>query len=150
MTILVNSREYLAEFIALNEAWIQRNFKLEAIDQALANNPGKIIDDGGYIFTLMEGPHVVGTCALFRDDAETYQLARMAVDPRHQGKGYGNTLITAAIDKLHGLNAKRVYLLSNTLLTPAIALYQKHGFTIQTEGQHPEYARCNIVMEKCL
>ena len=43
--------------------------------------------------------------------------------------------------------AEAVYLLSNTALAPAIALYRKHGFKTMSEGRHPVYARCNIVME---
>ena len=46
--------------------------------------------------------------------------------------------------------AETVYLLSNTVLKPAIALYRKHGFHSLSEGPHPVYARCNIVMERSI
>jgi ribosomal protein S18 acetylase RimI-like enzyme len=38
-------------------------------------------------------------------------------------------------------------LLSNTILNPAISLYQKHGFKTLRQGEHPDYKRCNIEME---
>ncbi len=148
--VLVNEKQYLTEFIKLNEAWITHYFKLEDADIALANNPAKIIEDGGYIFSLVENGHVVGVCALFKDDDAVFQLARMAVKQEHQGKGYGEALLSAAIAKLREIKASRVYLLSNMILIPAINLYKKHGFTVFSMGQHPVYARCDIVMEKLL
>lgn len=150
MAVLINQTEYLNDFIRLNEAWIARYFRIEEADRSLAGNPSKIIEDGGFIFTLLVGNEIVGVCALFKDDGHTFQLARMAVAPEHQGKGYGDVLMSAAIDKLREIKASRVYLLSNTILVPAISLYQKYGFTTASVGQHPIYARCNIVMEKKL
>jgi len=43
--------------------------------------------------------------------------------------------------------ARRSYLLSNTVFGAPISLYRKHGFQTVTDGAHPVYARCNIVME---
>lgn len=150
MLVLINPKECLEDFIRLNEAWITHYFRIEEADRALALNPFKIVDDGGYIFCLVAENHVIGACALFKEDGNSFQLARMAVSPKHQGKGYGDVLLNAAIDKLREIGASRVYLLSNTILAPAISLYKKHGFTVLSEGQHPVYARCNIVMEKRL
>lgn len=150
MAVLINQTEYLNDFIRLNEAWIARYFRLEEADRVLAGNPAKIIEDGGFILTLLLGNEVVGVCALRKDDNDSFQLARMAVAPEHQGKGYGDVLMNASIGKLREIKASRVYLLSNTTLMPAISLYRKHGFTTLSEGQHPVYARCNIVMEKKL
>ena len=45
--------------------------------------------------------------------------------------------------------ASRVILESNTVLTPAITLYRKLGFTEFT-GVPSEYDRCNIHMELSL
>lgn len=150
LTVLINKTEFLDDFIRLNEAWITRHFRIEEADRLLAGNPAKIIEDGGFIFTLLAGGEAVGVCALFKDDDHTFQLARMAVAQEHQGRGYGDVLMSAAIGKLREIKARRVYLLSNTILVQAISLYQKHGFTTISEGQHPVYARCNIVMEKKL
>lgn len=148
--ILINHKEYLDDFIRLNEAWITHYFKLEDADRMLARNPGKIIEDGGYIFSLLVGNDVAGVCALFNDGGDVFQLARMAVAPENQGNGYGDLLLNAAMKKLREINARRVYLLSNTILTPAIMLYKKHGFSVISEGRHSVYARCDIVMEKML
>jgi putative acetyltransferase len=145
-----NNHAHLADFIRLNEAWITEYFAIEDADKQLAKHPELIIEQGGYVFTAIERRTVVGTCALFKEDSDVFQLARMAVLKKRQGLGYGNLLIEAALRKLTEINAKKVYLLSNTLLVPALALYQKYGFTTSSQGQHPIYARCNIVLEKHL
>lgn len=148
--IKVNDRSYLDEFIRLNEAWITQYFKLEAPDIELAQDPGKIISNGGFVFALIDDGAVAGACALFHHDTNVFQLARMAVDQQHQGKGFGDRLMRAAMGKLQELYAERVFLLSNTKLMAAIALYKKHGFSVVSEAQHPVYARCNIVMERII
>jgi putative acetyltransferase len=148
MEIVENNKDLLAEFIRLNEEWISTYFELEEVDFALARNPYKVIENGGYIFSLLLNGSVVGVCALFNSGNQTYELARMAVTPSFQGKGFGNALIEACITKLKLIGAKNVYLVSNTKLTSAIALYKKHNFIITHEGPHPIYSRANICMER--
>lgn len=146
--IVVNDRKYLDDFISLNEAWITRFFQLEEADRALAENPARVMDNGGYIFSFLAEGRVVGVCALFNDGEGIFQLARMAVSLEHQGKGYGDVLMVAALEKLREIGASRVYLLTNKILVPAMSLYKKHGFRLVSEGQHPVYARSDVVMER--
>jgi N-acetylglutamate synthase-like GNAT family acetyltransferase len=147
MDILENQHQLLPQFIQLNQAWITEHFKLEEVDYALAAYPERIIEEGGYVFCLHEQGQVIGTCALFHEGDGVYQLARMAVEKTQQGKGLGSVLMQVCLNKLTQLNAKRVYLISNTKLSAAISLYTKFGFQTYFEGQHPEYARANIGME---
>lgn len=148
--ILENRKELLGDLIRLNEEWISTFFEIEDRDRALARSPEKILDDGGHTFSLRVGGYVVGVCALFQNGNGVYELARMAVTPTHQGKGYGNLLIEAALRKLREIGATKVFLLSNTKLESAIRLYQKYDFKTTFEGPHPVYARANIVMELML
>lgn len=134
-------------FIRLNEQWIEEHFGLEEADRKLAADPYRIVREGGHILSLVEGGRVVGVCALIRESPDRYQLARMAVDPGERGKGYGEALLTAALRRAREGGARSVYLLSNSKLAPAIALYRKYGFEAVSEGSHPRYARCNVVME---
>lgn len=89
---------------------------------------------------------VVGTCALIKMDDERYELAKMAVSEAARGKGIGWLLGRAIIERARDLGATTVYLESNTMLTPAIALYRKLGFKRVTGPPSP-YHRCNIQME---
>lgn len=147
MPVEIDNERHCQDFVRLNELWITEHFALEESDRQLAADPFKIVRDGGHIVSLVEGGKVVGVCALFKESAQRYQLARMAVDPRERGRGYGNTLMSATIAKALESGAEEIYLLSNTLLGPALSLYRKHGFHTVREGLHPVYARCNIVME---
>lgn len=150
MTIEFDNERHCGDFIRLNEIWISEHFAIEESDRKLAANPLKVVADGGHILSLVEGGRVVGVCALFKESPARYQLARMAVEPSERGKGFGNVLIEAALARARELGASSVFLLSNTALKSAIGLYRKHGFATLSEGPHPIYARCNIVMERQL
>jgi len=147
MVIDVDNELHCAPFIRLNEIWIREHFALEEADHRLAADPMRIVADGGHILSLVEDGEVVGVCALFKESAQRFQLARMAVEPTLRGRGLGQQLIEACARQQ---GATSVFLLSNTVLAPAIALYRKHGFSVIAEGPHPQYARCNIVMERLL
>lgn len=132
----------------LNEQLNTEHFALEEAARALASNPAKIIENDRYAFSAVDDGNVVGVCALFKDSAQRFQLACMAVEPTLRGKGYGRALMAHAIEHGRAAGATSVYLLSNTVLESAIALYQCFGFIPTSTGQHPIYARCNIVMER--
>lgn len=148
--IFVNNSDHFRDFISLNEAWIQQYFAIEEADRKLSKNPGSIVDEGGVILSAVEGGCVVGACALFRDGERSFELARMAVDPAHRGKGIGRDLAAAAITYATESGAIRLTLLTNTILAPAVELYRSLGFLVIGRGQHPVYGRCNLVMELTL
>jgi GNAT superfamily N-acetyltransferase len=148
MQIETNNRAHLEDFVRLNELWITEYFALEDGDRALAANPARIIDQGGFIFSLITGGEIAGVCALFKEDNGRYQLARMAVERRFQGRGYGRALMARALTHADSIGAKAVFLLTNSRLETAIHLYRQFGFLVTFEGQHPEYSRCNLVMER--
>lgn len=150
MKIETNNIAHLPEFVRLNEIWISEHFSLEEADRDLAADPGKVIENGGFIFSLESEGQVIGVCALFRDAPERFQLARMAIEPSLRGRGHGRRLMEHALEQARANGASSVYLLSNTILEPAIALYKAFGFVTVSSGQHPVYARCNIVMERQL
>ena len=90
----------------------------------------------------------LGVCALIKmnDPEYDYEMAKMAVSPKAQGKSLGSLLGNAVIDSAKELGASKLYLESNTILKPAINLYHKLGFEKITGRQTP-YQRCNIQME---
>jgi len=136
-------------FQQLNEEWITTYFKLEDTDRKALDDPkGYILDKGGAILVATQDTTVVGVCALLKmhDSKYNYELAKMAVSPKAQGKGVGYLLGKATINKAISLNANYLYLESNTILKPAIALYDKLGFK-KIAGRTTPYERCNIQME---
>ncbi|GAP99991.1 bifunctional helix-turn-helix transcriptional regulator/GNAT family N-acetyltransferase [Leptolyngbya sp. NIES-2104] len=143
--------EYLPEFHhdfqRLNYEWIEKYFQLEEADHQSLDRPDeKILKPGGHIFMARHHDEIVGTCALIKLDENRYELAKMAVTEKAKGKGIGWLLGQAAINKARELRAETVFLESNTILEPAIKLYQKLGFR-KIVGQPSPYQRCNIQME---
>jgi len=135
-------------FKKLNEAWIIDHFKMENADNKALDNPKTyIMDTGGHILVALYKNQPVGVCALLKMENHEcdYELAKMAVSPDAQGLGIGWLLGTAIIEKAKSLKAKKIYLESNTVLAPAIKLYQKLGFE-KVSGYPTPYERCNIQM----
>jgi len=141
--------EHHSSFKQLNEEWIEKYFKIEETDKKALDNPEDyILKKGGKILVAMLNDTVIGVCALVKmqDEKYDYELAKMAVSPKAQGKGIGYLLGKAIIEKATSLGASYIYLESNTILKPAILLYKKLGFK-KIVGHHTPYERCNIQME---
>lgn len=147
--IVPYSAGYQHIFKALNEEWISAYFEMEEADYKALDSPEEyIIQNGGYIFVALYKEEPLGVCALLKmNDANyDYELAKMAVSPKAQGKNIGYLLGQSAINKAIELGASTIYLESNTILKPAIGLYQKLGFQ-KIAGHSTPYERCNIQME---
>jgi DNA-binding MarR family transcriptional regulator/predicted GNAT family N-acyltransferase len=149
--VLDYTPQYQADFKRLNVEWIEQYFRLEPADlKALDEPDAYILQPGGHILLAAYRGEIVGTCALIKLDAQTYELAKMAVSPTAQGLGIGYRLGEAALAKARALGAGRVYLESNTKLGPALNLYYKLGFRKTVAGTPSPYERCNIQMELLL
>lgn len=145
--ILDYSPAFLEDFKRLNYAWIEHYFAIEDTDRQYLEHPNeKILQPGGHILMAQYEGAIAGTCALVKMDQDTYELAKMAVDGSVRGKGIGRLLGEAAIAKARELDAKRLYIESNTRLEAAVSLYQKLGFQ-KIIGPRSPYDRCNIQME---
>jgi GNAT superfamily N-acetyltransferase len=143
---------YKEIFRDLNVEWISAYFKMEASDYiALDNADSYILQNGGHILVALLNKEPVGVCALIKMDDPIYdfELAKMAVAPKAQGKKIGWLIGEAIKNKARLIGAKTLYLESNTILTPAISLYRKLGFT-EVFGHNTSYERCNIQMELVL
>jgi len=141
--------QYKNAFTTLNEEWISTYFEIEEADSKALDNPEEyILSKGGKIFVALYNDEPVGVCALIKMDDSNYQyeMAKMAVSPKAQGKSIGWLLGQEVIHVAKELGASKIYLESNTILKPAINLYYKMGF--QKIAGHPTpYKRCNIQME---
>ncbi|CAH0247464.1 helix-turn-helix domain-containing GNAT family N-acetyltransferase [Chryseobacterium sp. Bi04] len=141
--------KYQTVFKALNEEWISSYFNMEDADYRALDNPEEyILHKGGKIMVALYHNEPLGVCALIKMDDPDYdfELAKMAVSPKAQGKNMGWLLGCAMINAARESGASKLYLESNTLLKPAISLYYKLGFQKIT-GRSTPYQRCNIQME---
>jgi ribosomal protein S18 acetylase RimI-like enzyme len=143
--------EYREAFERLNRAWIEQYFVVEEADREVFADPeGAIIRGGGEIFFVVEGGEVLGTCALIPHEPGAFEIAKMAVSPSARGRGFGDLLMEATVDFARKADADKVVIVSNTVLTPAIRLYEKHGFVRVPLDDHERFARANIRLERQL
>ena len=141
--------ELASAFEALNRRWIEEYFEVETADLEVFGDPYEnIVKPGGQIFFVLENGVARGTCAVIRQDAELFELAKMAVDPDSQGRGYGNLLIERAIEFAREAGAQRLMLLTNSRLDAAIHLYEKHGFRSVPITHADHYSRVDVEMER--
>jgi putative acetyltransferase len=135
-------------FFALNQAWIERYFRMEEKDRKTLGDPvGQILAPGGEILMAEDGGSAIGCCALIPLEAGAYELAKMAVSEGYQGRGVGRMLMDAAISTARAKGARRLFLETNGKLAPAIRLYETAGFVHVKRATPSEYDRSDVCME---
>ena len=135
-------------FRRLNEEWIERYFRLEEKDRKMLGNPqGQILDPGGAILVAEADGAAVGCCALILSSPDTFELAKMAVTDAYQGRGLGRKLLAAAIEAARSRGASRLFLETNSRMTPAVRLYESMGFMHAARVRQSDYDRSDVYME---
>lgn len=141
-----NEAQKLA-FKQINYEWINKYFKVEKGDLDSLENPEKyFLLTGGAVLLARRGDEYLGTSALKPMGNDAYELCKMGVSESARGLGIGLLIGEAAIIKARELGAKRVYLETNSSLTPALTLYAKLGFT-RIENFTSPYIRADVAME---
>lgn len=141
------TRSYIRD---LNYEWLRKYFAVEPNDELQLNNPRlEIIEKGGHIFYATFNKEVVGTATLIHIEPHLFELGKMAVTERMQGRGIARRLMEHCIEKACEFDATKLILYSNTKLLAAINLYRKFGFT-EVPLVNSHYVRSDIKMEKVL
>lgn len=146
--IVTYDPKYKKSFKDLNIEWISAYFEIEPSDIKALDHPEEyIMEKGGEIFSAVLNDEVLGVCALIKSNENyfDYELAKMAVSPKAQGKGIGFLLAKTAIKWAKEKGASKIYLESNTKLQSAIKLYEKLGFK-EVTGIPSPYSRVDIQM----
>ncbi|RUM32191.1 MAG: MarR family transcriptional regulator [Alteromonas sp.] len=139
--------KYREAFKSLNVEWISKYWELEEPDfKALDDPEGYILNQSGVILIALDKGESIGCCALIKQADDTFELAKMAVSPKAQGKGVGLLLGKSIVERAKLMGLKRLYLESNSMLKPAVSLYEKIGFK-HIKGASSPYARCDVQME---
>ncbi len=138
-------------FHDINAEWINAMFRLEETDREVLENPrARIIDAGGAIlFVEAPGVGIVGTCALQKTGATSFELTKMGVRETARGLKAGECLLAAVLERAKALGADPLYLLTNAKCAAAIHLYEKLGFRHDAEimaRYGARYARCDVAM----
>ena len=146
ISVVTDDSRYNEAFKTLNIEWLEKYFNIEPIDHQVLSHPEKIIEAGGHIFFACQGTEAVGTCALIRKD-QRFELSKMAVSQAFQQQGIGRRLLMVAIQKFETYPLHTMYLETNSILVPAITLYESLGFVhAQRPGGPSPYERANVFM----
>jgi DNA-binding MarR family transcriptional regulator/ribosomal protein S18 acetylase RimI-like enzyme len=151
INIVPYSRKYKSDFARLNYEWLEKYFKAEkteAEDKRLLNNPEReIIKKGGQIFFAVLNNLVVGTSAVLKINDSIYELAKMGVIEKAQGRQIGKKLALTAIGYAVEKGALKLRLYTSSKLKAALNLYRDLGF-IEIRGEsNDQYKRELILME---
>lgn len=147
ISVVTDESRYHAAFKTLNIEWLEKYFNIEPIDHQVLSHPEKIIAAGGHIFFACHGAQAVGTCALIRGKEQRFELSKMAVSEAFQQQGIGRRLLTAALQKFATYPGHSLYLETNSILVPAITLYESLGFVhAERPGGPSPYLRANVFM----
>jgi len=151
INIVPYHRKYKSDFAKLNYEWLNKYYKSDGIedeDKRLLENPEtEIIKKGGEIFFALLNGIVVGTCAVLKIDAQTYELSKMGVTEKAQGKQIGKKLALTAIGYAVDQSAAKLMLYTSSKLNAALNLYRSLGFTEVQGKQNDRYIRELISME---
>ena len=140
--------QYRQAFYDLNVWWVQKYFKVEAIDEKQLSNPeDMILGKGGEIYFAVQDGKAVGAVALKCEGDGVYELTKLGVDPNVQQGGMGRALCEKVIKRFKARGGKTLYLETNTKLKPAIKLYWDLGFVERQPATPSPYERANYYME---
>jgi len=129
VSIVLYEQKYHQAFRKLNLEWLEKYNLLESHDVMVLDDPqGKILDNGGIIYLAKAGNEIVGSAALMKEHEGVYELVKMAVTRKWQGKGISRLLIEKCLEKAKEWKVQKITLFSNSQLQTAISLYEKYGF----------------------
>jgi|SRR5215471_12743614 len=142
--------EYANDFRELNLEWLDKYNLTESHDLEIINHPKEtILDGGGFIYLAKSDDKIVGTAGLANAGHGVYELVKMTVAPAFQGKGISRMLMDKCLAKARELNAKKLFLYSNSQLRTAISLYTKYGFE-HVDASNSPLLTADIKMELSL
>lgn len=147
MQIVKYQPRYKDDFIRLNTAWIEKYFKMEKDDYDTLHNIDILLEKGAMIFFAIENNNVAATCMVTPISNNEWELCKLAADEAYQGNGAGSAVFKACMDYAISHGAKRLVIISNSILKSALHIYDKFGFTEIPVDKTHNYQRADIQFE---
>ena len=142
--------KYHEDFRRLNLEWLDKYNLTESHDLMVLNDPkGTILDRSGFIWLAKSGSEIVGTAAIMNEGHGIFELAKMAVTEKLQGKGISKLLLETCLKKAREIGAKKLTLFSNHQLQTALKLYEQYGFR-HVEVKDSPFETADVKMELTL
>ena len=149
MKIIEYDARYKQDFIDFNSAWIIDNFgKLESEDYETFEHIEEDMRTGAMIyFAIDDDGTALATCMAKPMEGDTWELCKLGSNKNRAHKGSGSMVFQSAMDWAIEHGAKRLFLISNSKLSPALHIYEKYGFR-EVKLDDYEYERGDIAFEK--
>ncbi|MHB8566271.1 MAG: GNAT family N-acetyltransferase [Nitrososphaerales archaeon] len=102
--------------------------------ERLGEKPARMLADyhelisSGFVHVAVEGNILVGLIIAVPSETH-FLIENAAVNPNHQRKGNGSSLMEFAIELAKGLHFKEVRLYTNELITENLPIYSRFGFS---------------------
>ncbi len=125
-------------FYELAGPWLLKVLKgkLEAEDEFTLHQPDKAyIETGGFLFFARFNEEIVGCVALKRLDEQTFEFAKLFIDPELRQLGIATKLIERCITRCKENDATELWLQTTMSMPQAHKLYEKLGFIDQEAPQ---------------
>lgn len=150
MKIVEYDSRYKNAFIQFNTEWIVDNFgNLEREDIETFEKIDDELKDGAMIYFAIENDIPLATCMAKPMKGATWEICKLASNKHKEHKGCGSAVFVAAMEWAIKHGAKKLFLLSNRKLKPAIHIYEKYGF-IEIKLNDYEYIRGDVAFEKII
>lgn len=147
MQVIPFQEKYRQDFIDFNTDWILSNFGfLEEHDRETFNQIDKELKEGAMIFFAVKNGVALATCMAKPMENTTWEICKLGSNKKLPHKGAGSAVFEAAMQWALNHGAKRLFILSNSKLKPALHIYRKFGFE-EIKLKDYEYARGDIAFE---
>ena len=147
MELVKFQEKYRQAFIDFNTDWIVSNFGfLEKHDIETFEQIDEEMQKGAMIFFAVENEIPLACCMSMPLDNGTWEICKLGSNKEYPHKGAGSMVFQAAMAWAMEHKAKRLFILSNSRLKPAIHIYRKFGFKEISLDDY-EYVRGDIAFE---
>lgn len=148
MNIVKYETKYKDSFIQFNTDWIIDHFgHLEKEDYETFEKIEEELEAGAMIYFALEDDVVLATCMVKPIDGTTWEMCKLASNKHREHKGCGSAVFEAAMQWAIDHGAKRLFIISNSQLKPALHIYEKYGFE-EIEIENYGYDRGDIAFER--
>lgn len=150
MRIIEYDPSYKNSFIQFNTDWIVDNFGvLEQEDIETFEKIEEELEHGAMIYFAIEDDVPLAACMAKPMREGTWEICKLASNKHREHKGCGSAVFEAAMEWAIKHGAKKLFLLSNRKLKPAIHIYEKYGFQ-EIKLHDYEYVRGDIAFERII
>ncbi len=147
MKIIQFEERYRQDFIAMNTSWIIDYFQnLEPQDMNTFEKIDEDLKRGGMIFFVVKDDTALATCMAKPLEGSTWEICKLASNKNRAHSGAGSAVFREAMQWAIDHGAKRLFIISNRVLKPALHIYEKMGFQ-EVQLENYEYERGDIAFE---